>query len=248
MRDVEPVVAAEREEEVVARDAGDLLRLEAEELADAVILVDDVVADAEVGERRQRPAEPRVGARRPLAEHLRVREQDELELPPDEPAPGRRDREPHAGLARQRSAVREDRALDLPQQAALALRLAAVRERDDDAVAGANESGELVLGLGEAAGRDRRPLRLELECLPARERVELGGAVERDRRQPFLVPDRAHVVGLPDEVRRAVDRRDEVDRDRRPAAPARSRAPSRAAPRGRCSRGAARRPGRPAPR
>ncbi len=65
VRHVEAVVAAEREEEVVARDAGDLLRLEAEELADAVVLVDDVVADPEVGERRERPTEPRVGARRP---------------------------------------------------------------------------------------------------------------------------------------------------------------------------------------
>src|SRR5207342_1424547 len=143
-RDVEPVVAAEREKEVVARDPGDLLRLEAEQLADAVILVDDVVADAKVGERRQRPAEARVRSRRPLAEHLRVREQDELELPPDEPAPGRRDGEPHACLARQGSAVREDRALDLAQQATLALRLATMRERDDDPVAGANESGQLV--------------------------------------------------------------------------------------------------------
>ena len=89
MRHVEPVVAPEREEEIVARDAGDLLRLEAEQLPDAVILVDDVVAGSEVGERRERPPEPRVGARRPLAEHLRVREQNETELAPDEAAAGR---------------------------------------------------------------------------------------------------------------------------------------------------------------
>ena len=140
VRDVEPVVAAEGEEEVVARDAGDLLRLEAEELADAVILVDDVVADPQVGERGERPAEPRVGARRPLAEDLRVGQQHEAEVAPDEAAPRRRDREPHAGVARQRRAVGEDRALDLAQQAALPLRLAAMRERDDDAVAGAHEA------------------------------------------------------------------------------------------------------------
>ena len=63
VRDVEPVLAAEGEEEVVARDAGDLLRLEAEQLADAVVLVDDVVAGAQVGERLERAAEPGVAAR-----------------------------------------------------------------------------------------------------------------------------------------------------------------------------------------
>ena len=54
VRDVEPVVAPEREEEVVARDAGHRLRLEAEELADAVVLVDDVIAGPEVGEALER--------------------------------------------------------------------------------------------------------------------------------------------------------------------------------------------------
>ena len=73
VRDVEPVLALEGEEEVVARDAGDVLRLEPEETPDAVVLVDDVVADAEVGERLQRATETRVGARRPLPEDLRVR-------------------------------------------------------------------------------------------------------------------------------------------------------------------------------
>ena len=73
VRDVEPVLALEGEEEVVARDAGDVLRLEAEETPDAVILVDDVVADAEVGEGLERATETRVDARRTLAEDLRVR-------------------------------------------------------------------------------------------------------------------------------------------------------------------------------
>ena len=67
VRDVEAVVAAEREQQVVARDAGDLLRLEAEQLADAVVLVHDVVAGAQVGERLQRAtaeARARRGTRR----------------------------------------------------------------------------------------------------------------------------------------------------------------------------------------
>src|SRR5204862_7650134 len=50
VRDVEPILALERDEQVVAGDRGDLLRLEAEQLADAVVLVDDEVADAELGE------------------------------------------------------------------------------------------------------------------------------------------------------------------------------------------------------
>src|SRR5581483_9269938 len=93
VRDVEAVLAAEREEQVVAGDAGDLLRLEAEQLPDPVVLVDDVVAGAQVGERLQGAPKARVCARRALAEDLRVREEDEPEVAPDEPAPRRRDRE-----------------------------------------------------------------------------------------------------------------------------------------------------------
>src|SRR3989442_13570983 len=94
VRDVEPVVAPEAEEEVVAPDARDLLRLEAEELADSVVLVDDVVAAAQVGERLQRSSEPgRMRSGGALAEDLRVREEDEAELAPDEAPACRRDRE-----------------------------------------------------------------------------------------------------------------------------------------------------------
>src|SRR5205823_2348412 len=99
VRDVEPVVAAEAEEEVVPRDARDGLRLESEQLADAVVLVDDEVAGAEIGERLDRAAEPRVGPRRPLAEDLRVGQEHEPELAPDEAAPCRRDGEEELRLA-----------------------------------------------------------------------------------------------------------------------------------------------------
>ena len=175
-----------------------------------MILVDDVVADAKVGERRERPTETRIGSRRPLAEDLRVGEEDEAKVAPDEAAARRRDREAHARFPRERGVVRVDRALDLPQQTALPQRLAAVRERDDDPVVRADEAGELVLGLGEAARRDRRPLRLELERLAARKRIELGGTLERDRLEALLLPDAPHVVGLPDEVGRAIDGCDEI--------------------------------------
>ena len=93
MRDVQPVLAAEGEEEVVARHARDLLRLEAEEATDAVVLVDDVVAGAQVGERLQRTAEPRVRPRRPLPEDLHVGEKRDPEVAPDEAAAGRADDE-----------------------------------------------------------------------------------------------------------------------------------------------------------
>src|SRR5581483_4845337 len=70
VRNVKAVVAAEREQEVVARDARDLLRLEAEELADAVVLVDDVVAGAQVGERLERAPADAALLRHAPAEHL----------------------------------------------------------------------------------------------------------------------------------------------------------------------------------
>ncbi len=213
MRDVEPVLAAEREEEVVARDTGDLLRLEAEQLPDAVILVDDEVAAAEVGERGERAAEPLVGARRPLAEDLRVGQQDEAELAPDEAAPRRGDREQELRLLGQVLARVEDARVGPLEQVVGAERLAGVRERDDDAVAAVDEAVQLVLGLGEAARGDRGPLRLERERLRLRERVELRRALERDLVEPLLGPDAPHLLRLPDEVGRAVEHRHEVVRD-----------------------------------
>ncbi len=108
VRDVEPVLAAEGEQEIVARHARDGLRLEPEELADAVVLVDDVVAGAEVGEGLQRPAAEAALARRAAAEDLVVGQEDEAEVAPDEAAPRGRDRRtgapaPRAGPRRARA-------------------------------------------------------------------------------------------------------------------------------------------------
>ena len=215
VRDVEAVLAAEGDEEVVARDAGHLARLETEQLADAVILVDDVVTRAEVGERCERAAEAPVGARRPLPEDLRVGQQDEPELAPDEAPPRRRDGEQELRLVGQLPAGLEDARVGPPQQVLCPQRLARVREGDDDPVAAADEAGELRLGLGEPTGGDRRPLCLEGERLALRERVELGRPVERHGLQALLRPHAAHLVRLPDEVRRAVEDGDEVVRHRR---------------------------------
>ena len=169
MGDVEPVLAAEREEEVVARDAGDLLRLEAEQLPDPVVLVDDEVAAAEVGERGECAAEPLVCTRRALAEDLGVGQQDEAELAPDEAAARGRDREQELRLLGQVLTGLEDACVGPLQQVVGAERLARVREGDDDAVAAVDEAVQLVLRLGEAAGGDRGPLRLERERLRLRE-------------------------------------------------------------------------------
>jgi hypothetical protein len=175
-----------------------------------VVLVHDEVAGAQVGEGGERAAEPPVGAGRPLAEDLRVGQQHEAELAPDEAAARRGDREAKRGIARQVLPVLEQLGVDAAQQVLLPERLAAMREGDDDALAGAHEGGQLVLGLAQPAGGDRGPLRLEGERLALRERVELCGAGEVDRREPFLVPDATHLVGLPDEIRGAVEHGDEL--------------------------------------
>ena len=216
MRHVEPVVAAEAEEEVVARDAGDGLRLEAEQLSDPVVLVDDVVAGAQVGERLQRAAGSGDPRARAAAEDLRVGQERQPQVAPHEAAARGRDREQELGFVRQRLARLEQARVDAPQEVQRAERLAAVREGDDDAVLGAQQCRELVLRLREPARRDRRPLRLEGELLTVRQRLQLGCAFEARRCAVHLFfPDLAHLVGLPDEVGRPVERRDQIAGDGR---------------------------------
>ena len=190
VRDVEPVLAAEGEQEIVARDAGDGVRLEPEQPPDAVILVHDVVARAEVGEGLQRPAAEAALARHAAAEDLVVGQEDEAEVAPDEAAPGRRDGEEELGLLRQLVARLEHARLDPAEEVLGAQRLAAMREGDDDPLARAKERRELALGLGQAARGDRGPLRLEREGLVLRERIELRRAGERGRiADAVLLPD-----------------------------------------------------------
>ena len=216
VRDVEPVLAAEGEQEIVARDAGDGVRLEPEQPADAVVLVHDVVAGAEVGEGLQCPAAEAALARHAAAEDLVVGQEDEAEVAPDEAAPGGRDGEEELGLLRQVLAGLEHARLDAAEEVLGAQRLAAMREGDDDALARAKERRELALGLGQAARGDRRPLRLERERLVLRERIELGRAGKGRRiEEAVLLPDAAHVVRLEDELRRPLERRHEVVRNRR---------------------------------
>ena len=210
-----------------------------------VVLVHDVVAGAQVGEALQRAARR---ARSRAAARLRKTcvsgQQREPELAPDEPAARRRrrrTRDPSGARRPARASSRRDAA----QQRLLAQRLAAVRERDDDVELLAQQPAELVLGLGEPARRERRPLRVERERLALRQRRRA-----RSRRrattgvEALLLPDRAHLVGLPDEVGRAVERRHEVVGRRGRDAPR----PRRGRGRSRRARAAARPPDRSSPR
>ena len=171
--------------EVVARDARDRLRVEPEQLPDTVVLVDDVVAHAQVGEARERaaePARPRAAAAcgRPACPGRRTSPSSRQTNPRRAGATAKR----RSGSAGSASPGASSGASTFRRSAALALGLAAMSERDDDAVPGADEALELVLRLGEPARGDRRPLRLEAMRLPLRERVELGRVVESRAASP----------------------------------------------------------------
>src|SRR5688500_6627981 len=106
--------------------------------------------------------------------------------------------------------------LDPPQHVLRPERFTPVRERDDDSVAVAHETRELLLGLCETARGDRGLLRLERVRLSRREWVELSRAghvvvVAAE----LLEPDALRLAELPHEVGRAVEHGDEVLGDAR---------------------------------
>src|SRR5438552_3649816 len=174
----------------------------------------DVVARAQIGERLKRASTDPPLAGHTAAEDLCVGEQDEPEIAPDEAAARRRDGEEQRRFIRQGLAFLEDARLDAPEEILLAQRFAAVRERDDDAMACAHERGELVLRFGEPARDESRALRLEGERLALRQRIELGSATERNGIKALLLPDGPHLVALPDEVDGLRQRPNEIRRDR----------------------------------
>ena len=108
--------------------------------------------------------------------------------------------------------------LDAAEERPPPLGVAAVGERDDDVEALPEQRAELVLRLGEPARRERRALRVERERLPLRQRAERRRAVERELAEALLGPDLPHLVRLPHEVGRAVEREHEVVRAPRPRA------------------------------
>ncbi len=222
VRDVEAIVAPEGEEEVVAGDAGDRLRLEAEQLPYPVVLVHDVVSRPQVREALERPPDADVGARGPLPEDLRVREQDQVEVPEDEAAARRRDREDEAGLVRQVVPGAEHYRVQAAQHSLRPLRLAVVGEGDNDAAPALHVREEVALGLGQAACGDRGALRLEGMALARRELGQADRAAEVELAPERLADGLLRLVGLPDEVGHR-ERRDEIHGDRRRLALVRQR-------------------------
>ena len=129
VRDVDPVVAAIGEQEVVARDTGDFLRLESLELRDAMVLVHDVVAGPEIGEALQRAPRRSRRARQDVSGRpgCRAAARGRARARRSRGAPAtrrRRGRRSLPGLEQVR--------LRAAEQRLLAQRLATVRERHDD--------------------------------------------------------------------------------------------------------------------
>jgi hypothetical protein len=164
-----------------------------------VILVNDVVAGAQVGEALQRSSEPRVRSWRTLAEDLGIGKQDEPEVAPDEAATGRRNREEQLGLVRQRLAGLEQPRLDPAEQVERPQGLAAVRKGDHDPLACPDERTELVLGLCETPCSERRPLGLEGNGLirgsgsSSAESARFGSAFSSPVIRTPLLPDEAEI-------------------------------------------------------
>ena len=160
--------------EVVARDVRDGLRLEAGEARDAVVLVHDDVAGAQLRERAQAAAAA-LGGALPAgalgaapAEEAVLGDDRELQAGRDEPVAQRRAREVQRAAVGGRRLVRRVRVVEprRPQAGEVVRRplaLAAAGERDDGAVAGADLLLERRLGLGHRARADVRRLGAELD-------------------------------------------------------------------------------------
>src|SRR5437588_12871205 len=106
-----------------------------------MVLMHDVVARAQIGERLKRTSTDPPLAGHTAAEDLCVGEQDEPEIAPDEAAARRRDGEEQRCFIRQGLAFLEYARLDASEESLLAQRFAAVAARDDDAIACVRERG-----------------------------------------------------------------------------------------------------------
>ena len=151
------VLTAVLQLQVVARDPGERLRVEPREPGDAVVLVDDEVAHAQIGEARQATAGRRRSRHPPAVDQPAEGVDGQLEV--------RRDKALQRlslgkGQALRRASFQE-RGVQAIQAVAGALRLAAMLERDDDAVAGAQLALQERLCLADAARRGHGRLRAE---------------------------------------------------------------------------------------
>ena len=167
------VVALELEVEVVARDAGDGLGVEAGEARDAVVLVDDDVARAQVGEASAAGRGPlRVGRVDALRRWISRCSGNAASLRPGATKPSRR-----LASVKIRPVVRAvERRLDAGQVVGGALGGAALRPRDDGRVAGARELLQLGLGLLERARGEVGGLRADLDRLVGGDRLTAATA------------------------------------------------------------------------
>ena len=180
-----PVRAGVLQVQVVPGDVGDRLGVKAGEAGDPVVLVDDDVSRAQLGEAPQHaaaPHAPRALGRAPAVEQPVLGDHREVELRRDEarlqPCGGERDL-PAGG----RRVVVGSEPADLQPAEVVGdpLALAAAGEGDHRPVARARELLELWLGLLQAAGGDVRRLGAEGERLilvDARE-ADPGSLLER---------------------------------------------------------------------
>ncbi len=152
--DVDPVLALVFEVEVVAGYAADLAGLEAGEAGDAVVLVDDVVADPQVAEGEPAPGGAGGALIRPATavDEAAKGIHRQFQLGADEALAQPRLGEGKPGLGREATAF-EYRDVDAVEPVARALGLPHALEGDDRPVAGANEFLQLGLRLPEVAGR-----------------------------------------------------------------------------------------------
>ena len=193
-RDEDPVAAAVLELEVVARHAAHGLGVEAGEAGDAVVLVHDGVARAQVRERGDhRRAGPRAGSTLgpPAAEEAVLGHDRDLHRRRQEPLAeaGRREGQPR--LVRGGLAV-EERGAHARQVVGGALGLAAPGPGNDGPVSRADQLLQLGLGLPKRARGGVGALRAELMRLVA------GDA--RQAQRGALVELRPDTVGLHVEV------------------------------------------------
>ena len=211
VRDIEAIVPLESEEEVVPGNSGNGLRLEAEQLPDPVVLVDHVVAGPQVRKALERAAEPGVGARRTLAEDLRVGQKTSPRSRETNPRRARETVKTRPGSAgsgspssRSSGSTRRSSAFVLrasPRWANVTTTRFPPRT---------NRRG--ALGFGEAARGNRRALRLEGVRLPRRKLAQVDHPLERNAVDELLLPGLANLVRLPHQIGWS-QRRDKVVRN-----------------------------------
>src|SRR4051794_18758482 len=182
------VRALELEVQVVAGDAGDGLGVEAGEARQPVVLVDDDVAGAQVGEGAEQPAAAAGRALDPAAagDQLVLGDRGELQRRRDEAVP-------EIGLGEHEAAVAVPPGPEALEVVGGALALAALRPRDERRVARARELLELRLGLVERACGELGGLGAELDRLRAGDAGE-AQRLPRDERLRDRVGRHVEVV------------------------------------------------------